>query len=122
MENKELKEENSTLQAQVVTLQNEVKARVVESKPDLNVPPPLPTEYEEPELSKDSFGISHAEQQRPTVLIVPIINPNELTTMPYPLQASSNVSKPHARYPTPSDSWPVQLLGEQVMQRKEAHW
>jgi hypothetical protein len=36
--------------------------------------------------------------------------------------ATSNVRKPHARYPTAADSWPSQLLGEQQIARKEVQF
>lgn len=44
------------------------------------------------------------------VFVVPIQNDPKLYTEP---KIGSNVSKPHARYPLPSDSWPFNILSEQ---------
>ena len=73
---------------------------MVQSKPDLNAPPPecLAMPATEPAL-----GQTH------TVIVVPLIpDATQHTSNP-----TSNVSKPHARYPTSADSWPSQLLREQ---------
>lgn len=42
-------------------------------------------------------------------------------TTPTPPQPSSNVSRPHARYPTLSDSWPGQLLSSLPRTAQEDH-
>ncbi|KDP31236.1 hypothetical protein JCGZ_11612 [Jatropha curcas] len=117
-EKNELKEENSVLQTQIEGLQSELEARMVQSKPDLNAPPP---EFEQPELTShfpgDSLRLPTADaslQQTSAVFVIPFHH--DLQT--YSVTAS-NVSKPHARYPNPADSWPSQLLGEQVTARKE---
>ncbi|CAJ2664537.1 transcription factor bHLH47 [Trifolium pratense] len=122
MEKNELKEENGSLETQIEKLQGEIQAKMAQSKPDLNVPPHL--ELELPELTKfpgHAFQMPTIEptlQQGPAVLVVPFRpdlqaafpapNVTELTPKPAP-----GISKPHARYPTPADSWPSQLLGEQ---------
>lgn len=116
MEKSELKEENDSLETQIEKLQGEIQARVAQSKPDLNVPPQL--ELELPEQSLHLPTIEPTMQQGPTVLVVPFCpdlqaafpGPNVAELMPKP---TSVVSKPHPRYPTPADSWPLQLLGEQ---------
>lgn len=127
IEKNELKEENSSLESQIEVLQSELHARVVQSKPDLNIPP----EFQQPELSShfpgDSYGFPAAVEptlsQAPAVLVVPIHSDlqaysasdvAQLTSKP-----ASNVSKPHARYPNPADSWPSQLLGENVSSTRE---
>ncbi|PON93629.1 Myc-type, basic helix-loop-helix (bHLH) domain containing protein [Trema orientale] len=101
VEKNELKEENSTLETQIGRLQSELEARVLHSKPDLNAPPPecLAMPADEP-----SLGQPH------TVIVVPLIpDASQLPSNP----PTSNVSKPHARYPTSADSWTSQLLREQ---------
>ncbi|KAL4581748.1 hypothetical protein LXL04_006276 [Taraxacum kok-saghyz] len=45
------------------------------------------------------------------VFVVPVQNDPKLYTEP---KIGSNVSKPHARYPLPSDSWPFNILSEQA--------
>ena len=124
MEKNELKEENSALETQIGKLQGEIEARVAQSKPDLNVPPPL--ELQPPEQTTnfpvgDGLqlpAIDPTLQQPPAVIVFPFSpqlqdafsghNTGELTLKP-----SSNITKPHARYPTAADSWPSLLLGDQ---------
>lgn len=120
MEKNELKEENSALETQIEELQGEIGARVAQSKPDLNAPPPM--ELEPPEqtvFSRECLQLPSVDpslQQGPAVLVVPF-RPHLQPSFPAPvvseLTSNSIVSKPHARYPTPADSWPSQLLGEQ---------
>ncbi|KAJ1438941.1 Myc-type, basic helix-loop-helix [Sesbania bispinosa] len=121
MEKNELKEENCSLETQIEKLQGEIQARVAQSKPDLNAPPHL--ELEPPEQTNfpgQSLQLPTIEpmQQGPAVLVVPF-RPDLQASFPAPNVAeltpkpTSVVSKPHARYPTPADSWPSQLLGEQ---------
>ncbi|KAK4781428.1 hypothetical protein SAY86_015530 [Trapa natans] len=105
IEKNELMEENSALEAQIEKLQGELRARALRSKPDLNVPPP-PEYHQPPEYP----CMEHPMQQPPAVLIVPIhpeIPPSYSVQPP-------QVSKPHARYPTPADSWPAHLLQDQT--------
>ncbi|CAL5198371.1 unnamed protein product [Lathyrus oleraceus] len=120
VEKNELKEENSSLETQIEKLQGEIQARMVHSKPDLNAPPQL--ELELPEQTKFAgYGlqmptIEPSLQQGPAVLVVPF-RPDLQAAFPAPNITDPNptsvISKPHARYPTPADSWPLQLLGEQ---------
>lgn len=121
-EKNELKEENSALESQIEKLQSEIQARVAHSKPDLNVPPP---EFHQPELAShfpgDSYGLSAVDpalQQASAVLVVPIHSDLQTYSTPdsahHPTKPGTNVSKPHARYPTSADSWPSQLLGESI--------
>lgn len=118
VEKNELKEENSALEAQIEKLQSELRARVAESKPDLNAPPP---ECTQPAVMAnypgDATGLATAEpplQQTHAVIIVPL----QPDLSSYPVHAP-HVSKPHPRYPTPADSWPLQLLGDQTAGRNE---
>ncbi|KAJ9140444.1 hypothetical protein P3X46_031093 [Hevea brasiliensis] len=118
IEKNELKEENSALETQIEGLQNELETRVAQSKPDLNVSPP---EFHHPGLTPhfpgESLGLPASDatlQQAPHLFVVPF-HPD---LQAYPL-TTTNVSKPHARYPTPADSWPSQLLEEQLTARKE---
>ncbi|KAL5814101.1 hypothetical protein ACOSQ4_024742 [Xanthoceras sorbifolium] len=127
VEKNELVEENSALESQIEKLQTEIEARIAHSKPDLNVPP----EFQQPELTShfpvEGYGLPSVEtslQQAPAVLVVPIrssniqaystSNASQLTSNP-----ASKVSKPHARYLKPSDSWPSQLLGESIVSTTE---
>lgn len=120
MEKNELQEENSSLETQIEKLQGEIQARIAQSKPDLNAPPQL--ELESPEQTTfpgQSFQLPTVDptlQQGPTVLVVPF-RPDLQAAYPAPTEVTPNpplvISKPHARYPTPADSWPSQLLGEQ---------
>lgn len=122
MEKNELKEENCSLETQIEKLEDEIQARVAQSKPDLNVPPHLELEsLEQTNFSAQSLQLHTVEpnlQQGSAVLVVPFRPdlqapfpaPNVAEVMP---KSSPIIRKPHARYPTPADSWPSQLLGEQ---------
>lgn len=105
LEKNELREENSTLETQIGSLQSELEARVVQSKPDLNAPPPDCLTIPAPE---PTLGQAH------TVFVLPIRSDLHAYPLPNATQITSNptanVSKPHARYPTSDDSWPTQLL------------
>lgn len=86
------------------------------SKPDLNISPPA--EFpQQAHLSGECFGLPVIEptmQQTHAVFIVPM--QSDLSSYPAadaahaPTMPTSHVSKPHARYPTPADSWPAGLL------------
>ncbi|GMJ15148.1 POPEYE [Hibiscus trionum] len=128
IEKNELKEENSTLETQIQELQSEIGTKVARSKPDLNEPPP---NFQQTQLPSHIHGdhpglpaVEPALQQPPALLVVPL-HPDIQT---YPMldsaaqhaaKPNSVVSKPHARYPTPADSWPSKLLGEQSAIRNE---
>lgn len=123
VEKNELREENSVLENQIGKLQGELESRVAaQSTPVLNV---LPPEFQQPpHFPGDSFRLpavdaaAAALQQTPAVFVVPI-RPDHVQGLP---MATSNVRKPHARYPTAADSWPSQLLGEQQIARKEVQF
>ncbi|XP_022768486.1 transcription factor bHLH47-like [Durio zibethinus] len=120
-EKNELKEENMALETQIQKLQSEIGTRVAQSQPDLNEPPP---DFQQTELSSHFHGdhpglpaVEPALQQASALIVVPIradIQSYPVPDSPQPAaMANSIVSKPHARYPTPADSWPSQLLGKQ---------
>ncbi|CAN1179940.1 Transcription factor bHLH47 [Linum perenne] len=100
IEKNELKEENSVLETQIGDLRSKVRARLVQTKPDLNIPPP---EFEQ--QPETTAGLSPHFLGCPSV-VLPIDS-----NLQYLSVIESNVSKPHARYPTTDDSWPLQLLG-----------
>ncbi|KAK9925990.1 hypothetical protein M0R45_023246 [Rubus argutus] len=127
IEKNELREDTSALETQIEKLQSELEERVLQSNPDLNAPP---AEFR-PEVAShftgNCLGLPAQEpalQPAPSVFVMPL-HPDLHT---YPLadaayltsNTSSNVSKPHARYPTSVDSWPFQLLGEQPAAGKES--
>ncbi|KAJ6876427.1 LOW QUALITY PROTEIN: transcription factor bHLH47-like isoform X1 [Populus alba x Populus x berolinensis] len=100
----------------------ELESRVaVQSTPVLNVPPP---EFQQPpHFPGDSFRLpavdaAAASARRLLSLWFPF-HPDHVQGLP---MATSNVRKPHARYPTAADSWPSQLLGEQQIARKEVQF
>ncbi|WCJ35954.1 basic helix-loop-helix (bHLH) DNA-binding superfamily protein [Euphorbia peplus] len=117
-EKNELKEENAALESEIERLHKELDDRVAKTTPDLNVPP---LEFQQPALSShvpgEPFVLPAADNtlQQPPALIVLPFHPD---LQPYKM-TSTNVSKPHARYPTAADSWPSKLLEEQLTVRKE---
>lgn len=120
IEKNELREETSSLASQIEKLQRELQSRALHSKPDLNIPPPsefLQQGTTVPHFSGECLGLPVMEptlQQTHAVFIVPV-RP-DLPSYPAmdaaqsPTMPTSHVSKPHARYPTPADSWPAGLL------------
>ncbi|XP_057535593.1 transcription factor bHLH47 isoform X1 [Amaranthus tricolor] len=122
-EKDELKEENTTLEVQIKNMQNELKERIGQSKPDLNISPPECWQTDMP----SHFVEAHRPQMTPTdpsTQQSPILGPLYVIPINPDLQAFQKidaasvnspitVSKPHARYPTPADSWPLQLLPKQ---------
>ncbi|KAK8710725.1 hypothetical protein V6N13_146038 [Hibiscus sabdariffa] len=112
IEKNERKEENSTLETQIRELRSEIGIKVAQSKTNLNEPPP------------DLPAVGTSLLQPPALLVVPL-HPN---IQSYPMldsttqlaaKLNSIVRKPHARYPTPTDTWPSKLLGEQSAIRNE---
>ncbi|RVW31395.1 Transcription factor BHLH062 [Vitis vinifera] len=96
MEKNELREDNSALEAQIKKLQSELEERI-RSIPAWNSDPSqLDHNSTAPQLPEDH-------------LMFP-----DLQTFPQPNAAASNVSRPHARYPSPSDCWPSQILDSQL--------
>ncbi|XVE56961.1 hypothetical protein DITRI_Ditri04bG0053500 [Diplodiscus trichospermus] len=127
IEKNELKEEKSILETQIQELQSEIGTRVAQSKPDLNETPP---DFQQTELVSHLHGdhpglpaVDPVLQQASALLVVPIRPDIQAYPMPDSTQPTtkpnSGVSKPHARYPTPADAWPSQLLGKQSAIRNE---
>ncbi|KAI3933519.1 hypothetical protein MKW92_016940 [Papaver armeniacum] len=122
-EKNELKDENATLESHIESLQSELRERTL-LKPgwDAAVPAQLPINNILPAFSKDHLTIPVVEtalQSQPIlgpVLVIPLCHDvqasPETEAIQTPNKILSNVSRPHARYPTPADSWPSQLLGE----------
>lgn len=118
MEKNELREDNLALEAQIKKLQSELEERI-RSRPAWNSDPSqLDHSSTAPQLPEDHlmFPVTdHASQTAPVVgpvFVVPLHQ--DLQTFPQPNAAASNVSRPHARYPSPSDCWPSQILDSQL--------
>lgn len=101
IETNELKEENSALEAQIKKLQIELEEKN-QPKAFWNLNP------------------SHLQQDITPPHMLPVIEPAPVFVVPLHPECQdvtskrpSNVSRPHARYPTPSDSWPSKILAEQ---------
>ncbi|XP_043706264.1 transcription factor bHLH47-like [Telopea speciosissima] len=114
IEKNELRDENSVLEAEIEKLQTELQDRA-QVKPTWDaVPAQLQHNNIESQLSEDP-----RLQQPPVVGPVFVFPLHESQGCPEPETANapskppSNVSRPHARYPTPSDSWPSRLLVKQ---------
>lgn len=129
VEKNELKDENTALEAQIGKLQTEINSKVSELQLDLNIVPP---EYHNPALAlHNSDGRLMFPPVQPQGQIV---SPLHLAAFCSNIQAYpevgieqlasrniSNVSKPHARYPTPADKWPSQVLEKQPELQEEVH-
>lgn len=123
MEKNEVVEENFALKSQIEKLKDEIKARVVQSRADLNVSPHMELEQLEKttKFSGESFQLSTIEptlQQGHAVLVVPLSHDHQNALSAHNVaeltpKSTSTISKPHARYPTPMDSWPLELLAKQ---------
>ncbi|XP_059290601.1 protein IRON-RELATED TRANSCRIPTION FACTOR 3-like [Lycium ferocissimum] len=120
MEKKELQDDNSALKAQIAKLEGDVKEKVAETNLDLNL---CPTETQLPQLSSqvtDNFLRLPASEQsfQQTQMMNPVyVFPCKPTSQAYPepdaAKPASSVKKPQARYPTPADVWPSQILEKQ---------
>ncbi|XP_043725401.1 transcription factor bHLH47-like isoform X2 [Telopea speciosissima] len=122
VEKNELRDENSVLEAEIEKLQTELQDRA-QVKPAWDAATAQ---------SQHKKIVSHLSED---CLTLPVIDPtlqqsavvgpvfviplherhgySEPETTLTPSKPSSNVSKPHARYPTPSDLWPSRLLVKQ---------
>ncbi|KAL0364697.1 UNVERIFIED_CONTAM: Transcription factor [Sesamum angustifolium] len=131
VEKNELQDENSALEAQIGKLRTELKSRVSELQLDLNTVPP---EYQSQEpASHISDGALMFPLTQPGHPQAQTVNPLRLAALCPNIQACpeignegitprhiSVVSKPHARYPTPADKWPSQLLEKHPESGKQA--
>ncbi|CAA2959781.1 transcription factor bHLH47-like [Olea europaea var. sylvestris] len=124
MEKKELQDENSALEAQIENLQSELKARVSESQLDLNMAPPecnlqeVASDNDQPRLPSIQPGQQQVQTVSP-LYILPVCSNIQAYVEPSIDQLALKPSKPHARYPTPADTWPSQLLEKQPELGKE---
>ncbi|XP_008803182.1 transcription factor BHLH062-like [Phoenix dactylifera] len=119
-EKNELRDENTALQAEIAELRNELQVRMMSDSVRTNS-----TDVSPPALPQP---VSMVLQQQPPgirpVQGTPIrelqLFPESARTLTEPRPAS-NVTRPHARYPTPSDSWPGQLLSSLPRTAQEEH-
>ncbi|KAG5230668.1 transcription factor bHLH [Salix suchowensis] len=73
---------------------------------NLAIPPNFPGDsFRLPALDASAAAAAAAMQQAPAVFVVPI-RPDHVQGLP---MTTSNVRKPHARYPTATDSWPKEV-------------
>ncbi|KAI3504651.1 hypothetical protein L2E82_46579 [Cichorium intybus] len=96
VERNELEDETCSLQKQISELKNIIKERTVhvQTNLDLNAP-----------------AIESQEPQYNPVFVIPVCHTQADVGVVIDNNAPvSNVSKPYPRYPTASDSWPLQLL------------
>ncbi|KAK9684563.1 hypothetical protein RND81_10G218600 [Saponaria officinalis] len=118
-ENYELKDEKVALEDQIKSVKRELEEKLVQSKPDLNV---TPRECWQAEMGSHFLNgrLPHA-QLPPTISPIQqssILGPVYVVPVNPDVQAASDppvvaVRKPHPRYPTPADSWPLHLLSKQ---------
>ncbi|XP_071696315.1 transcription factor bHLH47-like [Rutidosis leptorrhynchoides] len=110
-EKNELVDETLILQNRICELKSIIKETTVQKNLDLNAPA---MESQEPQLPHYFHQESVQLQGDPIlnhVFIIPASH--NVQTDSSVIQGNkpmSNVSKPNPRYPTPSDSWPLQLL------------
>lgn len=129
VETKELEDENSVLEAEISELLsqiNEIKERTTGSNLDLNLAPPECEEEALPSnVAPDYFSLpanEPASQTEQTMMNPVYIYPFRPDPRAYPAPCDlalespalpvSTVSKPLARYPTPTDTWSSQILGK----------
>nr|GMC52649.1 transcription factor bHLH47-like [Ipomoea batatas] len=127
-ESEYLEDENSVLEAEISELQskllsqiNEIKERTTGSNLDLNLAPPECEEEALPSnVAPDYFSLpanEPASQTEQTMMNPVYIYPFRPDPRAYPAPGApalpaSTVSKPLARYPTPTDTWSSQILGK----------
>lgn len=104
-EKNELKDENSALAAQIGQLQTELKSRVSGLQVDLNV---VPAEYQNQDQGQ-IVSPSHLVAFCSNIQAYPEVDTEQVAS-----RHISVVRKPHARYPTPADKWPSQVLEKQA--------
>ncbi|OVA13342.1 Myc-type [Macleaya cordata] len=130
VEKNELKDENAILESQIEKLQTQLRERTL-ARPGWDAAPAqLQINNSPAQFSEDHITLPVAEPtlQTPpvmgTVLVIPLHHDvqtcPELEAAQTGYKPPSNVSRPHARYPTPSDSWPSQLLGKNPKTAAEA--
>ncbi|XP_010257057.1 PREDICTED: transcription factor bHLH47-like [Nelumbo nucifera] len=128
IEKNELKEENSVLEAEIEKLQTELQERV-QCKPTWDAATAqMQHKNSGSHLPEDHLRLPVVDaklQSAPVGSVFVIPFHHELKAYPEPMSTHapsnppSQVSRPHARYPTPSDSWPAQLLSDQLNTTKD---
>ncbi|KVH92682.1 hypothetical protein Ccrd_005250 [Cynara cardunculus var. scolymus] len=108
VEKNELKEENSAIEAQIKKLQSQIADRVHYPSSYLECNPIAL----QPELQSSIQAAAPGPVVGP-VYVVPLQNDPKLYQEMVTKQHGTNVSKPHARYPSASDSWSFNILSEQ---------
>lgn len=123
VERKELQDETSTLQNQITELKNIIKERNVQTNLDLNAPA---IESQDPQLPQFFPRLPSGDPLLNPVFVIPACHNVQVHAQPdsgsvIGNKPMSNVSKPNPRYPTPSDSWPLQLLEIPSQEVAERH-
>ncbi|KAF9625975.1 hypothetical protein IFM89_028361 [Coptis chinensis] len=123
IEKNELTDENAALESQIEELHTQLKEGAPNQPTWNSVPVQSQNNNLPSSLLEDPLKLPVADpalQVRPVVgpvLVIPLHHDfqafPEPGSAPVPSTIPSNVRRPQARYPTPSDSWPSQLLGEQ---------
>ncbi|KAL1824528.1 hypothetical protein ACET3Z_011306 [Daucus carota] len=123
IEKDELVEDNSALKAQIGKLQTEIDEKI--QPPSLwgfNQPQSQIEGNLEQQLEGRHIVVPLADHATPTapivspIFVMPLqddsqVHP-ETDTVKATLRHPPHISRPHARYPSPSDSWPSQILSE----------
>lgn len=121
MERDELQEENSTLEAQIGKLQSEMEEKL-HAQPLWGLDPSQP--QDNGDILEDHIMVpvvDHATQAAPIVGPIfvmplhdnPLVHPKPDAADTVVPKLPPKVSRPHARYPCPSDSWPSHILSKQ---------
>ncbi|XP_077224104.1 transcription factor BHLH062-like isoform X2 [Tasmannia lanceolata] len=122
----ELRDENIVLEGEIGKLKHELLERT-QSAPAWSNNTDLSTSQMKhanlaPSLPEDLHAlpsVDHVLHPQPMVgpvIVIPLHQELSSPALPNP---SSHVSRPHARYPTPSDSWPLKLLHKQLLNTSE---
>lgn len=121
MEKNELQDEKKALRAEVERLQSELnemqsnsmgeRGNKLDSAPSM-LSPSFPS------------AMPVQTQQQPSLPLYDVVVPQDFSSLPDAgcsptlAKAPTPVSRPHARYPTPLDAWPLELLSRN---QREAH-
>ncbi|KAK2994644.1 hypothetical protein RJ640_025698 [Escallonia rubra] len=127
LEKDELKEDNFALEAQIGKLQNEIEERVHPRSSWRLDPSQSETNTTTPQLLEGGLMLpvvgpaTEAASVVGSVFVVPLNGDPQLHPKSDTVSAEDvsklppTVSRPHARYPSPSDSWPSHILSKQPM-------
>ncbi|XP_047966523.1 transcription factor bHLH47-like isoform X2 [Salvia hispanica] len=123
VETSELKDENTALEAEIGKLRTEIESKT-KLQLDLNIAPPECHNQDQANHNHDSPLVFPVVQHGPrgqivspshfTTLCSNIQDPPEVGIEQLATKHVSLVSKPHARYLTPADRWPSQVLDKQT--------